>query len=570
MSLITVESSSGRLRWVVIGCLILVAAVYVGQAFYYWHYVNDDAYITFRYSRLLAMGEGPYFNPGEHVEGYTSLLQMLLLTPVIGWFGPDAAAPAAKTMGVLWGLVAILATWLLTRELLSKYGGPVSKAAFWALGAAAIVAVNAAFALNSTSGLETTLFSMCLIVAVLLAVGETRTGRWHGSGAVFAAAVLTRPEGMLLFALFWLAQLFVGISYRRVTTSSTVYNPGRPWRLLLINGLTVAAVLTAQLIFRYFFYDGEWLPNTYYAKAGGFLRENAWEYISLGVLSSFFGLVGITLSLIGHVLSRPLLKAVVPLGVITFGGILLPFVTGTDWMLGWRFVIPYLPLMSCFVVVGWGMAATRLMRGRAAWLGLLALPVLVVAQWFIQTENRIEFHRNTELRAGGYETGHRALADWLRGEACRPSESVALMDIGIVGYRCIRQTIIDISGLTDRHIARSRGLFLQKQYDPIYLLDRAPKYVVLTLTAPGQAYQPPPAGTHFRFWTPIENRIYQHPQFQQLYVHRPAILDDVLAGLDLLAAQVGAERVFEHAYPGCYYLLAVFGRGPDQDQNHVL
>ncbi|MFH1372523.1 MAG: hypothetical protein ABII79_01835 [bacterium] len=567
MPLITEESSPGRLRWVVIGCLILVTAVYVGQAWYYRHYVNDDAYITFRYSRLLAMGDGPYFNPGEHVEGYTSLLQMLLLTPVIGWFGPDAAAPAAKTMGVLWGLVAILATWFLTRELLSKNGGMSSKAEFWALGAAAIVAFNAAFALNSTSGLETTLFSMCLIVAVLLAVGETRTGRWHGSGVVFAGAVLARPEGVLLFALFWTAQMFVGLSLKRVMTTSTVSNPGRLRRLLLINGLTVAAVLTAQLIFRYFFYDGEWLPNTYYAKAGGFLRENAWEYISRGILTSFFGLAGITLSLIGYALLRSLLKAAVPLGVITFGGILLPFVTGTDWMLGWRFVIPYLPLMSCFVVVGWGLAATRLMRGRA-WLGLLVLPVVVVAQWFIQTEDRIEFHQHTELRAGGYETGHRALADWLRGDACRPGESVALMDIGIVGYRCIEQRIIDISGLTDRHIARSQGLFLQKIYDPIYVLDRVPGRVVLTLTAPGQSYQPPPAGTHFRFWTPIENRIYQHPQFQQLYVHRPAVLDEDLAGLDLLAAQVGAERVFEHAYPGSYYLLAVFGRGPGEHQNH--
>jgi hypothetical protein len=43
--------------------------VYVAHAAYFRHYVNDDAYITFRYSRFLTLGRGPHFNIGEHVEG---------------------------------------------------------------------------------------------------------------------------------------------------------------------------------------------------------------------------------------------------------------------------------------------------------------------------------------------------------------------------------------------------------------------------------------------------------------------------------------------------------------------
>jgi len=39
----------------------------------------DDSYITYRYARNLADGVGPVWNPGEHVEGYTSFLWMLLL-----------------------------------------------------------------------------------------------------------------------------------------------------------------------------------------------------------------------------------------------------------------------------------------------------------------------------------------------------------------------------------------------------------------------------------------------------------------------------------------------------------
>ena len=66
--------------------LFALLAVYVVQCAHFWVYVNDDAYITYRYSRFLSMGRGPYFNIGEHVEGYTNFLLMLLLAPIIRIF----------------------------------------------------------------------------------------------------------------------------------------------------------------------------------------------------------------------------------------------------------------------------------------------------------------------------------------------------------------------------------------------------------------------------------------------------------------------------------------------------
>ncbi len=47
------------------------------------------------------------------------------------------------------------------------------------------------------------------------------------------------------------------------------------------------------------------------------------------------------------------------------------------------------------------------------------------------------------------------------------------MDIGIIGYECIDQRILDITGLTDRYIAQSPGEFLDKVGRgelPFYLL----------------------------------------------------------------------------------------------------
>ena len=49
--------------------------------YYAWSVVwlGDDAFVSFTYARNLARGDGLVFNRGEHVEGYTNTLWVLLL-----------------------------------------------------------------------------------------------------------------------------------------------------------------------------------------------------------------------------------------------------------------------------------------------------------------------------------------------------------------------------------------------------------------------------------------------------------------------------------------------------------
>ena len=90
--------------------LLAALVVYIAHCAYLWAYVNDDAYITFRYSRFLWMGRGPYFNLGEHVEGYSNFLLMLLVAPIVGLFGGGAAAPFAKGLDIACGALALIAS----------------------------------------------------------------------------------------------------------------------------------------------------------------------------------------------------------------------------------------------------------------------------------------------------------------------------------------------------------------------------------------------------------------------------------------------------------------------------
>lgn len=562
-------------RTIIVMLLLAITSVYVYQVNYYWHYTNDDAYITFRYSQNLANGFGPYYNMEEHIEGYTNFSLMILMAFLLRYLGPTSAPFIAKLFGAFCGGGTILLTFILFRTLFTpnKYHFSPDIINIGALISAGIVSINPAIALNSTSGLETMMFSFFLVLALVLARIEENKERLMGAALAFSVVILTRPEGILLFGVYWFAHLAVIVlqSIRNESNDKPnsliklLFNSKR-FRLLLVNVVIVSTVYLLHFAFRYFSYDGEWLPNTFYAKQGGFWATGAWQYISDGLLFPVFGVTGLILSLVGYCLKYERLSLnIFPFAVITLVSGCLPFITGTDWMLGWRFVIPYLPLVAIFTVGGWLFVLATIPKVKI-WVFVVILVVALGTLWFNYNAVRKDFYEYTLLRAKGYRTGHKALASWLKNEADK-GDIIALMDIGIVGYQCVDQSILDLTGLTDRVIAKSKGTFLRKVYDLNYVLDRRPKFIVLTLTAFGDSYHVPPKGTNFRYWTPLEERLSREKQFQIWYVNKRPYDIGSKDWLDSLASKYGAEKIFEHGHPGKYYLLAVFRRKPDNPPN---
>ena len=82
--------------------MLAVAALYLAHVASYGGQINDDAFITFRYSKHLAQGVGPFYNVGEHVEGYTNFSLMLLMALVIAalYIRGRARAPKAAEKGL--------------------------------------------------------------------------------------------------------------------------------------------------------------------------------------------------------------------------------------------------------------------------------------------------------------------------------------------------------------------------------------------------------------------------------------------------------------------------------------
>ncbi|MBW1807006.1 MAG: hypothetical protein JRJ87_02345 [Deltaproteobacteria bacterium] len=551
------------LKWISGIILLVIVGAYLYQVIHYWHQINDDAFITFRYSRFLSTGHGPYFNPAQHVEGYTNFSLMLLMSLVFSLFGESAVPLAAKGLGATCGVLSILICFFLVKRLLHEHL-PFSLTAVWSLAAAGFIAADPGYAINSTSGLETTMFGLFLLAAVVLATKETTRQKWLGSGLVFGAAALTRPEGFVLFAVFWLANasgvilhLIRDLKHSRPATLAKVVFASKIFRILVVNGAILTAVLVSQLIFRLLAYDGEWLPNTYYAKSGGFWSA-PWPYVSSGILAPFFGIVGIALAVAGLFLDG-VPRAFIPIAAIAFAGAGLPFITGTDWMLGYRLVVPYLPLMACVVVVGWSLLLLKI-AGLKPWLPMCLVPLALLAMWTLREDLRKNFYQKSIIRSIGYKTGHVVLAKHLCDGVAKKDDTIALMDIGIIGYLCHEQRILDISGLTDRTIAKSPGLFLNKSYDPGYVLSQKPEFIVLVITAAGTPYKTPRPNTRFDFWTKMEKKIYNHPEFQKHYVRRYSLPDkrSMPDWTYRLAGKLGAEKIFQHAHPGRHYLLALF------------
>jgi hypothetical protein len=247
-------------------------------------------------------------------------------------------------------------------------------------------------------------------------------------------------------------------------------------------------------------------------------------------------------------------------------------------MPGWRFAVPYLAILAALLATGWARLLRPLAGRHAAIAPAVALAAMALLGFLHRAERR-EFRNLVELRADGYETGHRRLARWIRDEAAGPGDAVALMDIGIVGYACPRQRILDITGLTDRHIAKSPGTFLKKEYDPAYILDQRPEVVVVVLSAfeiaqtevGGQPRSvrrvlaprgPLPEEAQIGTWIRIEAEILAHPAFEAAYRRPREDPGPAAPWTERLAARYGAERVFEHAHPDQYYLLAAFRRQP--------
>lgn len=435
--------------------LALAAVLVVAHGAQFGFCLQDDTFISLRYARNLVSGNGLVFNPGERVEGYTNPLWTVLcaLPFVLGldppaftrWAGLFAAAGGVLAAGALAGMLAP------PRER-------------WPSAAAAGVLVAAwpAFAIEGAMGLETTLFAALAAAGIALFLREVRTEDarpW--SGAVLALAALTRPEGVLVAGLVFLADVAGGgwTPARRGRTA---------WRWTLC-----AVPVAAHLLFRFAYY-GDLVPNTFHAKVGGggsailargALYAGTWALAAAPLL--VLALAGVRLAL-SRARRAPAAWLVVAVPLVY---VLYVIKVGGDYKPTFRFfALPFV----CLAALA-GIAWTR----RAAWV----VAVLAVAAGLIGLGG--EGRAFAKQRAWEVPA-HLAAGRWLAANV--PAGTwIATANAGAIPYASGLPTI-DMLGLCDAHIARravqgmGTGVAGHEKGDGAYVLERRPRIILFQLT----------------------------------------------------------------------------------------
>ena len=100
------------------------AVILLLHSIFYFHYTSDDAYISYRYARNLSDGLGLVWNPGEHVEGYSNFLWVVLLA-LLHLAGDDIVL-TGRWLGFTLAVVAGGGTYLLTKTLSTARPGAIA------------------------------------------------------------------------------------------------------------------------------------------------------------------------------------------------------------------------------------------------------------------------------------------------------------------------------------------------------------------------------------------------------------------------------------------------------------
>ncbi|MBA4358138.1 MAG: hypothetical protein C0405_10485, partial [Desulfovibrio sp.] len=313
---------------------------YLFQVSIYFNFTEDDPGISFRYAANLAEGHGLVYNPGDRVEGYSNFGFVLVLAFIhkfIIWGERAWMILVIKFLNLGVGALCLYLVWRVGRDHMNW-------PRWLAYAAVLVTAAMGPFAINVASPLETTSLAAWLLLAIWLTMDylKRREPTWGQAvwlGLTWLMAALWRIDApLLVLALGIFAVIHRGIKWKKQDLAAAA---------VVIGGYGL------YTLFRYLYF-GDILPNTFYAKVN---LGNDWRHpypYLLDFMRAHGGkaLVYATLLLAllrwrGAAMAAAMIFCVHALYVNKVGG---------DWMTGYRFFAPVMPLLALV----YGDAAFRL------------------------------------------------------------------------------------------------------------------------------------------------------------------------------------------------------------------
>ena len=424
--------------------IVLIPYLVLAKAFWW---VDEDAFISFRYAYNLANGHGLRFNVTEDVpvEGYSNFL-WVLWSSLIELLGGDVTFWVPLT-SVLAGAILLYRIFVVLNRFLNVN--------LWVTTLATLsLALFPPFAVWSTSGLETVPVALAQFIAFEhLIIRHEDT--WRG-GLAGLALTLLRVEG-----LAWAMLVGFGAILSNWLAGTRTRQVPLKYFGIVFGGFAIF------LAWRYSYYESL-IANTAHAKNIG---------LSLaGIERGMRYVAGYTLTFLTPLLILPAAiiafgKSIRPVALPTLGLTLAPIgysiVVGGDYMTMGRFLVSMLPFSA--LLFGWllnwlwertpsgnGAALAGATAAVVVALGLLPAAVIHVVPEGIRT--RVDWKAPPYLTE--VEKWHVGRRHSLRQremvlalkEITRPGDSLVTHAIGNLGYYS-DLVIYDQAGLVDREVA---------------------------------------------------------------------------------------------------------------------
>lgn len=422
----------------------ILLLVFVALVLLAWsnRFVQDDAFISFRYADNFVHGKGLVWNEGERVEGYTNFLWTLIISiPIFLKLDP---IKFSFVFGLSLFALSLYFTWRLAADLLhSKH---------LALLTVFLLGTNHSFSSYATGGMETQL-QTCLFVACMFLLFDsvargTRSGiRLCLLSVLLSLALLTRLDSALLLAVVLPMALFHIWQKEEGLTQKS-------WLAVCL--LAPLVVLVGAWLFWKIHFYGSVLPNTFYVRLASL--NSLWRgviYVYLFFHSYWLVLFPFLFLVFASRLWREGNRRWLLLAVTIALWLAYVVCIAGDFM-EFRFIVPVLPFIVLFIV--WlSFTKVRSFRIQLALVFMVLCGSLHHAVTFPTSSFR---YNDVDSTQGLSDHLYRDRADWVGigkvlGESFHydPNVTIAINAAGAIPYYS-RLKAIDILGLNDQWVAR--------------------------------------------------------------------------------------------------------------------
>ncbi len=395
----------------------------------------DDAHIFFRFAANLAEGRGFVFNPGERVEGYSSVLWPLWQAAALRLGLALPAATRVVTVAVGLAFFVVLVAFVRRRF---ELGTAATTAC------ALFLASFPPFALWSTGGMSDLAHAFAVFATFERLLGDPRRPRGLQAGLCALLAAGLRAEGALFAALV----LCIGAA------TALAARDGALWRACRIAAAVLVLGVAVHVLWRLSYY-GDFVANTARTKGG---TSPARLLRGVQYSATWFAIFpGMAFALVASLWARGERRLRFLCWTMFAAALGFATAVGGDFMPMGRFLLAGVPF--CVVLLAaWLAEPRRANKKLAATLAAGAASLLAAFDVHLAP---LALRKAIDFRAGRYYSEFEvwrferdnALRWGVLGRAVRehtlPGESILAVPIGALGFYSDRR-ILDQCGLVSR------------------------------------------------------------------------------------------------------------------------